>query len=42
MVELKYFGGMTLDETAQILGISAVTVKRDWNIARAWLRAQLQ
>lgn len=41
IVELKYFGGMTLDETAEILGISRVTVKRDWQIARAWLRRQL-
>lgn len=42
IVELKYFGGMTLDETAEILGISRVTVKRDWLIAKAWLRQQLQ
>ncbi len=41
IVELKYFGGMTLDETAEVLGISNATVKRDWNIARAWLRQQL-
>lgn len=42
IVELKYFGGMTLDETAEILGVSRVTVKRDWNIAKAWLRGQLE
>lgn len=42
IVELKYFGGMTLDETADVLGISRVTVKRDWNIARTWLRQQLK
>lgn len=42
IVELKYFGGMTLDETADVLGVSRVTVKRDWQIARAWLRRQLQ
>ncbi len=42
IVELKYFGGMTLDETAEVLGVSPVTVKRDWQIARAWLRHQLQ
>ncbi len=42
IVELKYFGGMTLDETADVLGVSNVTVKRDWQIARAWLRQQLQ
>lgn len=42
IVELKYFGGMTLDETAEILGVSRVTVKRDWLIAKAWLKRQLQ
>lgn len=42
IVELKYFGGMTLDETADVVGVSRVTVKRDWQIARAWLRQQLQ
>ena len=41
IVELKYFGGMTLDETAAVLGISRATVKRDWNIAKLWLRRQL-
>lgn len=41
IVELKYFGGMTLDETAEILEISRETVKRDWQIARAWLRQRL-
>ena len=41
IVELKYFGGMTLDETADVLGVSNATVKRDWNIARTWLRQQL-
>lgn len=42
IVELKYFGGMTLDETAEILGVSRVTVKRDWLMAKAWLRQQLE
>jgi RNA polymerase sigma-70 factor (ECF subfamily) len=42
IVELKYFGGMTLDETADFLGISRATVRRDWQIARAWLRQKLQ
>ena len=42
IVELKYFGGMTLDETADVLGVSRVTVKRDWQIARAWLKQQMQ
>ena len=42
IVELKYFGGMTLEETAELLDISPATVKRDWQIARAWLRGQLE
>ena len=42
MVELKYFGGMTLEEVADFQGVSRATVKRDWNIARAWLRRQLE
>lgn len=42
VVELKYFGGMTLDETADILDVSRETVKRDWQIARAWLRQRLE
>lgn len=41
IVELRYFGGLTIDETAEIVGISPATVKREWAIARAWLRAQL-
>ncbi len=41
IVELKYFGDMTLDEIAEILDVSKTTVKRDWNIAKAWLRRQL-
>jgi len=42
IVELKYFGGMTLEETAELLDISPATVKRDWQIARAWLRQQIE
>ena len=37
IVELRYFGGLTLDETAEILGVSAVTVSRGWQRARSWL-----
>ena len=40
-VELRYFGGLTVDETAAALGISPATVKRDWSVARAWLRREL-
>jgi len=42
VVELKYFGGMTLEETAAVLSVSPTTVKRDWGIAKAWLRSQLK
>lgn len=42
VVELRYFGGLTIDETASFLGVSAKTVKRDWEMARAWLHAELR
>lgn len=41
IVELRFFGGLTVEETAEVLGISARTVKRDWSVARAWLHGQL-
>ena len=41
IVELRYFGGMTVEETAEALDISPATVKRHWTIARAWLRKEL-
>jgi RNA polymerase sigma-70 factor (ECF subfamily) len=41
IVELRYFGGLSVEETAEVLGISPITVKRDWALARAWLRSQL-
>lgn len=41
MVELRYFGGFTVPETAQALGISEATVKRDWVAAQAWLFREL-
>jgi len=37
IVELRFFGGLTVEETAQVLEISPATVKRDWNMAKAWL-----
>jgi RNA polymerase sigma factor (TIGR02999 family) len=37
VVELKYFGGLTTDEIAEVLGISGATVEREWKFARAWL-----
>jgi len=41
IVELRYFGGLTLEETASVVGISLATVKREWAMARAWLRREL-
>ena len=41
LVELRYFTGLTIDETAQMLGTSPRTVKRNWTYARAWLRREL-
>ena len=41
VVELRYFGGLTIEETAGILGISPETAKRDWKMAKAWLFAAL-
>jgi RNA polymerase sigma-70 factor, ECF subfamily len=41
VVELRYFGGLRIEEAAEILGISPETAKRDWKMARAWLFAEL-
>ena len=41
VVELRFFGGLTMEETAELLGISAVTVKRDWATARQWLQREI-
>jgi RNA polymerase sigma factor (TIGR02999 family) len=41
IVELRYFGGLTLEETADVAGISVATVKREWAMARAWLKREL-
>jgi RNA polymerase sigma factor (TIGR02999 family) len=41
VVELRFFGGFSVDETAEALGVSVRTVKRDWNTARAWLHRAL-
>jgi len=41
IVELRYFGGLSLEETAEVLGISPATVKRDWMVARAFLFGEL-
>ena len=42
IVEMRFFGGLTVEETAEALGISPITVKRDWNLARAWLYGELE
>jgi RNA polymerase sigma-70 factor, ECF subfamily len=41
VMTLRYFGGMTVPEVAEALGVSVVTVERDWRLARAWLAGQL-
>jgi RNA polymerase sigma factor (TIGR02999 family) len=41
IVELRFFGGLSIEETAEALGISAATVKRDWTTARTWLHHEL-
>ena len=42
IVELRYFSGFTIEETASVLGISDSTVKREWRVAKAWLRHDLE
>jgi len=42
VVELRYFGGLNVEETAAFLNISAMTVARDWKLARAWLRREVE
>jgi RNA polymerase sigma factor (TIGR02999 family) len=42
IVELRYFGGLSVEETAGVLGISPATVKRHWTIARAWLLREIE
>jgi RNA polymerase sigma factor (TIGR02999 family) len=41
IVEMRYFGGLSIEETAEVLDISPATVKREWSIARAWLHSEL-
>ena len=41
VVELRFFGGLSVEETAVVLGVSSVTVMRDWEFARAWLEREL-
>ncbi|MGH9836489.1 MAG: sigma-70 family RNA polymerase sigma factor [Blastocatellia bacterium] len=41
VVELRYFSGLTIEEIAEVMGVSPATVKREWSTARAWLRREL-
>lgn len=42
IVELKFFGGLSIEETAEVVGVGHATVERDWKMARAWLRRKLE
>jgi RNA polymerase sigma-70 factor (ECF subfamily) len=41
IVELRFFGGLTIEETAEVMSLSHATIERDWKMARAWLRKEL-
>lgn len=41
IVELRFFGGLTIEETAEVLGVSPGTVMKDWTLAKAWLRREI-
>ena len=41
IVELRYFSGLTIEETAEVLGVSPATIKRDWRMTKAWLHREL-
>ena len=41
VVELRFFGGMSVEETAEALGVSPITIKRDWSTAKAWLYREI-
>jgi RNA polymerase sigma factor (TIGR02999 family) len=41
LVELRFFGGLSVDETAEVMGIGSATVKRHWSVARAWLYREM-
>lgn len=42
IVELRYFGGLSVEETAEVLGVSEITIKRHWRMAKAWLAEAIQ
>ncbi|MEW6733366.1 MAG: ECF-type sigma factor, partial [Acidobacteriota bacterium] len=41
-IVLRFFGGLSIEETAEVLGISPTTIKREWTMARAWLCRELK
>jgi RNA polymerase sigma factor (sigma-70 family) len=41
IVELRYFAGLTIDETAEVISVSPATVKRDWTLAKAFLKREM-
>jgi RNA polymerase sigma factor (sigma-70 family) len=41
IAEMRYFGGLSVEETAEALGVSPRTVKRDWSVAKGWMHAEL-
>ena len=42
LIELRFFGGLSIEETAVVMGVSPATVKREWMTARAWLRREMK
>jgi RNA polymerase sigma factor (TIGR02999 family) len=42
LVELRFFGGLSIEETAEVMKLSPATIKREWSSARAWLRRELE
>ena len=42
LVELRFFGGLTVEETATVLDVAPITIKRDWALAKAWLYRELR
>jgi RNA polymerase sigma-70 factor (ECF subfamily) len=42
LVELRFFGGLSIEESAEVVGVSRTTLKRDWNLAKAWLARELR
>jgi RNA polymerase sigma factor (TIGR02999 family) len=42
IIELRFFGGLSIEETAVVVGVSAATIKREWATARAWLQREIE